>query len=47
MEHLNLWSLSLEIAVIVWFFSSYATITLMQSILEKRKRKGNSRNKAF
>lgn len=47
MEHLNRWSLSLVIALIVWFFSSYAAIMLMQGILEKRKRKGNSREKAF
>lgn len=47
MEHLNRWGLSLAIALTAWFLSSYAAIILMQSILEKRKRKGNSREKAF
>ncbi|WP_410510087.1 DUF3147 family protein [Methanosarcina hadiensis] len=47
MEHLHRWGLSLTIALMVWFFSSYAAIIMMQSILEKRKRKGNSREKAL
>lgn len=49
MERFNRWGLSLAIALIIWFFSSYAAIILMQGILEKRKRKrkGNSREKAF
>jgi hypothetical protein len=45
MEHLNSWGFSLAIALVVWFFSSYASIMLMQGILEKRK--GNSRKKAI
>jgi len=45
MEHLNRWGLSLGIALVVWFFSSYAAIILMQGILEKRK--GNSRERSF
>ncbi|MDQ1276655.1 MAG: hypothetical protein QG610_2233 [Euryarchaeota archaeon] len=47
MKHLNRWGLSLAIALTVWFFSSYAAILLMQNILEKRKRKGNGREKAI
>lgn len=47
MEHLHRWGLSLAIALTVWFFSSYAAIMLMQGILEKRKRKGNSRERAL
>ncbi|KKH47320.1 DUF3147 family protein [Methanosarcina sp. 1.H.A.2.2] len=38
MEHLNRWGLSLVIALVVWFVSSYAAIMLMQGFLEKRKR---------
>lgn len=47
MEYLNRLGLSLAIALTVWFFSSYAAIILMQGILEKRKRKGSSREKAL
>lgn len=47
MEHLNRWGLSLVIALTIWFFSLYAAIILMQGILEKRKGKGNSREKAL
>lgn len=37
MEHLNRWGLSLAIALVVWFVSSYAAIMLMQGFLVKRK----------
>jgi hypothetical protein len=47
MEHLNRWGLSLAIGLGVWFFSSYAAIILMQGILEKRKGKENSRERAL
>jgi len=47
MKHLNLWSLSLVIALLVWFLSSYAAIMLMQGVLEKRKRQRNRREKTF
>ncbi|KKH96865.1 membrane protein [Methanosarcina sp. 1.H.T.1A.1] len=43
MEHLNRWGLSLAIALIVWFVSSYAAIMLMQGFLEKRKRMTGNR----
>jgi hypothetical protein len=35
MEHLKSWSLSIIIALIVWFFSSYAAIRLIQGLLGK------------
>lgn len=47
MEHLGKWGLSLGISLVVWFFSSYAAIMLMQSLLEKRKKQRNSREKAL
>ncbi len=37
MQHLGKWGLSLGIALVVWFFSSYVAIMLMQGLLEKRK----------
>lgn len=47
MEHLNRWGLSLVIALLIWFLSSYSAIVIMQGILEKRKGKGNDKEKAF
>jgi len=47
MEHLGKWGLSLGIALVVWFFSSYAAVMLMQGLLEKRKKQRNSRGKAL
>ena len=35
MEHLNRLGLSIIIALIVWFFSSYAAISLIQGLLGK------------
>ncbi|MEL7665169.1 MAG: DUF3147 family protein [Methanosarcina mazei] len=47
MEHLNLWGLSLEIALIAWFFSSYAAITLMQVFSKKEKEKETAGKRNF
>jgi len=39
MEHLNSWSLSIIIALLVWFFSSYLSTRLIQGFLGKMKEK--------
>jgi hypothetical protein len=39
MEHLGKWGLSLGIALLVWFFSSYAASQLIPAFLENIKRK--------
>ncbi|MGB9939460.1 DUF3147 family protein [Methanosarcina sp.] len=35
MEHLNRWGLSLNIALSIWFFSSYSATRLIHGLLEK------------
>jgi hypothetical protein len=39
MEHLNRWGLSIIIALIIWFFSSYFATRLIQGFLGKVKEK--------
>lgn len=39
MKHLNRWGLSIIIALIIWFFSSYFATMLIQSFLGKMKEK--------
>jgi hypothetical protein len=39
MEHLNRWGISIIIALLVWFFSSYFATRLIHALLEKIRRK--------
>jgi hypothetical protein len=43
MDHLKNWGLSLIIALLVWFFSSYYTTRLIHNFLEKKKGKNTAK----
>lgn len=43
MEHLNRWGLSISIALLVWFFSSYFATRIIQGFLGKMKEKRQKR----